>query len=83
MRSGPCSIGVNLLNTGSTSTGSTNDSSTTSAAAPAAPSAHHQRGASRVTAKKPSSATAPITAPTAYPLSRSTVQPPQAWVDSP
>ena len=52
-------------------------------AAPAAPQAHHQRGASRATPKKPSSATAPITAPTAYPLSRSTVQPAQVWVDRP
>ena len=50
VRSGPCSIGVNRLKTGSTSTGSTNDSSTTSTAAPAAPNAHHQRGASRMTA---------------------------------
>jgi hypothetical protein len=54
-----------LLKIGSTSTGSTNDSSTTSAAAPAAPNAHHQRGASRVTVKKPSSASPPMTAPTA------------------
>src|SRR6185436_3743902 len=79
----PCSIGVNLLNTGSTSTGNTNVSSSISTAAPAAPTAHHQRGNSLVTAKKPTSATPPMTAPTANPLSRSTTQAPQVWVDSP
>src|SRR5687768_10247829 len=82
-RSGPGSIGVNLLNTGSTRTGKTNVSTTVSAAAAPAPQTHQDRGASRVRPKKPSSTTAPSTAPTAYPLTTSTAQPDQSWVDSP
>src|SRR5262245_54570133 len=81
--SGLSGIGVNLLNTGSTSTGKTNVISTVRPAAPAARNAHHHRGASRVTPKNPSSTTAPMTAPTAYDLSRSTVHEPQVWVDNP
>jgi hypothetical protein len=45
---GPSVIGVNLLNTGSMTTGKMKVSNTTSTAAPAAAQAHHQFGASRV-----------------------------------
>src|SRR5689334_11014353 len=83
VRNGPSAIGVNLLKTGSTSTGSTNDSSTTSPAAPTAPIAHHHRGAKWVTVKKPARASPPMTAPTAHDLSRSIAHAPQVWVEMP
>src|SRR5215475_13995319 len=70
VRSGLSGIGVNLLNTGSIRTGNTNVISTVRPAAPAARIAHHQRGAIRVMPKNPTSTTAPMTAPTAYDLSR-------------